>query len=455
MVNRGFRYWYNFDNCRKAASECKSRSDFHAKYRAAYRVAKNNGWLDILTNEFWTPSFIYGQCEAEAKKFDNMRDFYVNARAYYEFSKSKGWLISLASFMPDTEAYWTYEKYKEEAKKYKSRTEFATDSPIAYSAARHDKKLDDVCSHMDVLRRKTLTKEECRAIAKKYNTISELQRGDMAVNNAIWRNGWRKELCSHMKGPLEEWTEERLTEEAKKYKHKIDFLNGNQSAYTVAAKKGILDKICSHMEPLGDLYKRAIYAFEFPDNYVYVGLTSNIERRIQQHLNSNSYSAVREHLEMTGLIPKFVLKMNYIEAKEASKMEGRVLKLYIANGWKKLNRDKTGGLGGHKAMFTPEKIRDLAKECSSRKDFMERFSNVYSACSKKKLMYILDEVYKDHIIGTDGKRHKASRIWSEDNIMRAAKSVSSFHEFRLKYKGACERARILGILSKIKSLFSK
>lgn len=65
-----------------------------------------------------------------------------------------------------------------------------------------------------------------------------------------------------------------------------EFIKKYPTAYSSSLKNGWIDEICSHMEVLGNLFQRCIYAFEFPDDYVYVGLTDNFGRREKQHLSS-------------------------------------------------------------------------------------------------------------------------------------------------------------------------
>ena len=82
------------------------------------------------------------------------------------------------------------------------------------------------------------------------------------------------------------WTFEKCREEAIKFNRKIDFLKANKLAYHASYKKGWLDKICTHMEISGDKYNRCIYAYEFEDRCVYIGLTYNLNDRDRQHLSN-------------------------------------------------------------------------------------------------------------------------------------------------------------------------
>lgn len=94
---------------------------------------------------------------------------------------------------------------------------------------------------------------------------------------------------------------------------------------------------------------RCIYKYEFEYNnekYIYIGLTHNIRMRDNKHridTSSSVYKFAKKHkLE----IPKPVIEIDYEEEHKASIDEGLVLEHYLNLGYKKINRAKTGGLGG-------------------------------------------------------------------------------------------------------------
>ena len=112
------------------------------------------------------------------------------------------------------------------------------------------------------------------------------------------------------------WNYEKCKEEALKYEYKKDFKKDFYGAYLHAIRRGFLDEICSHMKITGNLYKRCIYAYEFPDKYVYVGLTYNLNRRNTQH-NYKEDSSVFNHANETGLTPTLIQLTDYIDIKES------------------------------------------------------------------------------------------------------------------------------------------
>ena len=116
-------------------------------------------------------------------------------------------------------------------------------------------------------------KESCRREAIKYTTRTEFQNNSHGAWAAANKKGWLDEICKHMTVKWQhKWDKESCRKEALKYTSRTDFENNSSGAWAAANKKGWLDEICLHMEVLGNLFQRCIYAFEFSDNYVYVGL---------------------------------------------------------------------------------------------------------------------------------------------------------------------------------------
>ena len=83
--------------------------------------------------------------------------------------------------------------------------------------------------------------------AKKYTTRGEFSvKSGTAYNYAIQR-GILTKVCSHMQVIKNKWTPEIVSVEAKKFKTRISFHNGNNKAYHAAIRLGVMDDVCSHM----------------------------------------------------------------------------------------------------------------------------------------------------------------------------------------------------------------
>jgi len=147
------------------------------------------------------------------------------------------------------------------------------------------------------------------------------------------------------------WTYEECKAEALKYKTRKETKDNNPSLYQKIYREK-WDELYSHMEIIGNKYKRLIYVYEFPDNYCYIGLTGNIKRRNRQHTQEEGN--VFNYIQETGLEPTLILKTDYIDVNEASILEGKIEQEYKDNGWNILNKHKTGGLGGNQIRWTYE-----------------------------------------------------------------------------------------------------
>jgi predicted GIY-YIG superfamily endonuclease len=141
---------------------------------------------------------------------------------------------------------WTKDKCKLEASKYFSRIEFQNISPSAYNSARKNKWIDEICSHMTILRN-SWTKDECKMIAIKYKNRGSFSKNNHKVWDFARKYNWLDEICSHMIILRNKWTKDECIVEASKFKNRNEFKNNNNPMWQFAKKHNWLDEICSHM----------------------------------------------------------------------------------------------------------------------------------------------------------------------------------------------------------------
>lgn len=282
------------------------------------------------------------------------------------------------------ETYWTVERSKEEAKKYQHKVDFKKNSNRAYVVLMKNGLLDECCSHM--------TKPD----------ISKI------------------------------WNEEKVLESAKLCKSRSEFTKRFPGAHRWAKKHNIYEDILNLFDPQGSKYKRCIYAYEFPDNHVYVGLTYDLHKRNLQH-NSNLDSKVFQYISLTGLKPELKQITDYLDYLEASKMEGIILDKYTNDGWIKLNACKTGGLGSLKIKekkkivkqiypeLTYEYVLECAKKCKTKTEFQKNYVRAYNYVLKNKLMEKIESEHQFEIF-----RHKT---WTKEECRMVAKKFNTRNEF--------------------------
>lgn len=220
------------------------------------------------------------------------------------------------------------------------------------------------------------------------------------------------------------WTKEICQTEALKYLSKKEFVINNRNAHDAAWKNGWLDEICSHMEIQGNLYKRLIYAYEFPDKFVYVGLTYNIEER-QQNRNGDKNDPVTKHQKETGLIPIRKILTDFLEVEEASKQEKEYVEKYKTESWNILNRRTAGALGNsHTTILSKSECLESAKKYATRTKWAYSDTPAYNRAKKYGKEFF--EECCQHMIQI---RHK---IYTYNELKLIADKYFILSDFKLK-----------------------
>jgi predicted GIY-YIG superfamily endonuclease len=287
------------------------------------------------------------------------------------------------SHMQKLRTPFTDDELRKIALKYNNYTEFHNNEASAEQSARKRGKefYNDITKHFVKLKRDPYTFDEIMNIVLKYDTIGELQRNNNSVYLIARTRGWINEVSKHMKSSKTFWTLDDVRKIAKQYYNKKEFKEGNPRAYnwsTVNLTDKEYDEITQHMEPLGNLDNRMIYVFEFSDNSAYVGLTLNYEKRFKQHMSSVK-SPVNRHIIETTLIPTFKKVTDYINKEDAVITEGKTLEQYKKNGWKILNRKKTGDLGITTIKWSFDEVQKEALKYDRRVDFQRKSSGAYGS----------------------------------------------------------------------------
>ena len=322
--------------------------------------------------------------------------------------------------------YWTFENVKKESEKYNTKTEFRINSSEAYYSARYHKWYEDVTKHMVQVTKPSgyWTYERVKEEAKKYETPTDFFSGSSAAFQLACKNKWIEEFTKHMNFKRNRngyWTFEKVKEESEKYKTKTEFRKNGKGAYQSAYRNNWLDDVTKHMDIIGNRKKRMIYSFKFSDNSVYVGLTYNEKERYGQHM-INVKSPVYKHMTETGLVPEFKKETDFLSNEEAVKMEKYMEDLYRQDGWKILNINKTGGLGNNGLIWTFDKVKQEAEKYGTKSKFIKGSPGAYSSAYRNKWYY---DVTK-HMIE---KERKPRGYWTYDKVEEDAKKYKTRKEF--------------------------
>ena len=224
--------FWTFGRCLEEARKYSTKLEFSDHNVLAYFSALKNGWLEKICEHMYQDSV---QENPHKRKLNHSDAYFIEMRS------------PKAKVRPEGKMFWTFENCQKEALKYESRSAFQKGTSSAYHAARRYNWLDEVCKHMQTVayQGEHWTFDKCKQEALKYTSRSELQKHSSGAYNSARRHGWLDTVCSHMTRSL--WTLDSCRREALKYRSRSEFHKHSGSAYNAALRNYWLDEICTHM----------------------------------------------------------------------------------------------------------------------------------------------------------------------------------------------------------------
>jgi len=247
LLNRSIEYVW------KPNSTAFHLNESTTKEEELYSYYEGKGWILLNISKLGStgakPRKTKHECHIDALKFKTRAKFSKYSSSSYGIARKHGWLDDICSHMDIIKkpyGYWSLEKCTELAKPYKTRMSFGKNEPYAYSSAQRNKWLDQVCAHMEITAKPDgyWTLEKCIEVAKKYEFKNEFRKNESSAYAIIKRNKWLDEACGHLKGvmtPHGHWNSyDNCKQEALKYKTRTEYLKKARGAYAKASKNGWL-----------------------------------------------------------------------------------------------------------------------------------------------------------------------------------------------------------------------
>ena len=291
--------------------------------------------------------------------------------------------------------YWNnYEHCYEEAKKYKSRGEFSNESSTAWSYAKKNGWIDDYIWFKEIVKPNGYWNyEHCYEEAKKYKTRTEFERLSPSASTVARKNSWIDDYTWIPKPNKKKrgyWDYDNCYNEAKKYKSRSEFQFGCSSAYKSAKRNKWLDDYTWLEDERFNVYTDKIdcvYVYEFVEQKsAYIGRTllrRQKQRDLEHIFGDDSVSTFAKSLDIP--IPEMKILETNLTIKEGSENEGIWIELYREDGWTILNKAKAGSLGrlGNRyPKYTHEVCYNEAKKYNSRHEFIRGNRSAYNAALK-------------------------------------------------------------------------
>jgi superfamily II DNA or RNA helicase len=255
MGNRKPNGYWTFDRCKEEALKYKTKKEWAKNSTGGYNATRKKGWVDECCyhminsrkpNGYWTLKI----CKEEASKYKTKTEWQRNSASSYGAAHKKGWVNECFSNMAEIKkpnGYWTLDRCKEESSKYKTKTEWKKNSVGSYNATYKNSWINECCSHMKELNKPNSywTFDRCKEYALKYKTRTEWAKNSAGSYNATQRNKWVYEFCFHMinsRKPRNYWTLDRCKEEVLKYKTRTEWRKNSSNSYDAARKNGWINE---------------------------------------------------------------------------------------------------------------------------------------------------------------------------------------------------------------------
>jgi very-short-patch-repair endonuclease len=177
----------------------------------------------------------------------------------YEVASKNGWLEDACTHMTGgkgvfQKGYWTLERCIEDAKKYKSKSEWRnSEKPTGFNVAKTNGWLMLCCQHMNETKKPNGywgLLDNCLKDASRFTFQARWEEESPSAVASARKNGWLERCIQHMKPSTSynlKWTKEAVIEDAKSFDTLGEWREKSGGAYAAASKNGWVKEVAAHM----------------------------------------------------------------------------------------------------------------------------------------------------------------------------------------------------------------
>lgn len=285
-----------------------------------------------------------------------------------------------------------------------------------------------------------------------------------------------------------EWTKKQCKELALKYDRRIRFKTNHSSAYRHAYLNGFLDEICSHMtfkkvDRFWTKDKCAAAALkhktkvEFDkkcrgasssarqqgfyeeitshmnadnshmhryvyalilDKTIYIGISTDPKKRFNRH-KSTGRKIIKQLIKDDACLHVLSDKLNI---EDAAKLEAETIVKYKNDGWNVLNIVAGGAIGAGQNKWTNESLQSVVNKCKSRSEFAIKYNGAYDASRR---LGLLEDLFKNH----KPAKHKKQTKHSLDELQQIANQCAERRIMNREYPHQYNSALTRGLLDQL------
>lgn len=325
---------YTFDVCKANAIKCKTRSQFRKEFRQCYYKALKKKWIeqfnwlidDITTGAYHNVPIKYKfeKCYEIAKQFKSKKDFKKAYGNMYQACINKKWIEKFTWLIDNSFNIKTDKIYA--IYKYEFHTAFGNQIYIGLTV---DLKRRDYQHRNDPSSQSAVRKNAIFLYENKYTNIIDIPKMEILEQNLTqvdacdkehfyiekYRNdGWillnkaKTGIGLSSTGTLNinNWSKEKIKQEALKYKTKKDFYTNSPTAYSKALTKGYL-KDFDWFEDIS-LPKEYKYRVQILDLHNNILVENILITDAILWMKDKQY--VQNHIKRKRIIPSIIMVLN-------------------------------------------------------------------------------------------------------------------------------------------------
>lgn len=414
MNQRKPRNFWTKENVLASSKQFENISEWRKQGGAAYGKAREMGWLEEATahmnkNHDWT----YEGVMLEASKYKTLTEWASEGKGSYSKAQKMGWLKDIAASFSrqiHPNGYWTKERVIEDAKHYKSRSDWRKNSSAASTMADRNGWFDEATSHMKLLvEHGKWTRNNILESAKKYLYRVDWQKDFPAAYGKALKNGWLEEVTAHMrqKSRTRKWTKDAVLSDAKKYESRGEWYKKSGHAAHAAKKKGWYEEATAHMHRVYSVGEMTIYKL----------LTQlDIEFEPQKRFDDIKD---KKPLPFDFFLPQFNLVIEYqgLQHFQEVNRNGRE-SLYAIQKRDELKRQGALKNGINYISISATREIDIESEVARKLQELSKQLDVYFSEIKRPLSIAEQELLKT--LGT----------WTKEQVIADARKYKSYPEWR-------------------------
>lgn len=275
-------------------------------------------------------------------------------------------------------------------------------------------------------------RDTIREAIQTCGTRSEFKKRYAQAYRKIRQHGWQDLLEALPSRNAPYWTYERASELVSKCSTRFLLRSSYPGAYHAIIKHG-WDDLLSNLPEISNLPETTVwcvYCWQFHGMHtVYIGLTCDYERRINEELRYSSASPVHDYIEQTGCTYSVHRLHSNLGATDAADLERAYIAKYRADGCTLLNRNQGGSLGKYNGfcesrMSDDKLLETIFRKFSSYKDLRVNGQSLLNQAIKRGLKSAITDI----LVPTPPARPKYDKAELEQKVAECRGNREQFKD---------------------------